>query len=88
MGWGTVGSWDTPWTNSQDIFADTLAAVDISGTINDQESPDGGIRRAKRIRRGRRRRAYIDGDLHCGNVGFFQHRLVCIDFGTESVEFG
>ena len=83
MGWGKVGSWSTPWRNSQDLFAEALAAVDISGTINDQEDKRYGIRRAVRVGR----RARISGDLHCWNVGFFQHRLVCIDFGTESVDF-
>lgn len=80
MGWGKVGSWSTPWRNSQDLFAEALAAVDISGTINEHYD----IRRAVRVERGH---AYIYGDLHRGNVGFFQHRLVCIDFGTQSVDF-
>ena len=81
MGWGEWFSWDS--TSSQNLFEKALASVDISGTINDQKHKRYGIRRAVRVGSGAR----IYGDLHPHNVGFFQHRIVAIDFGTESVDF-
>ena len=77
-----VGGWDDwGWGPSVTLERDLLR-LDISGTVNDDQRYV-GIRRAKRL--GKRTR--IRGDLHGGNVGFFKHRLVCIDFGTESIDF-
>lgn len=56
-----------------------LARLNIVGTVDDQER--GNLKR--RLRRGSR----IFGDLHRHNVGFYKHRLVAIDFGTESIDF-
>jgi hypothetical protein len=76
-----VGGWDEGWGPSVTLERDLLR-LDISGTVNDDQRYV-GIRRAKRLGM----RCRISGDLHGGNVGFFKHRLVCIDFGTESIDF-
>lgn len=76
---GGYESWDGPWDSKLER---DLLRLDISGTVDDEQRYV-GIRRAKRL--GKRTR--IRGDLHGGNVGFFKHRLVCIDFGTESIDF-
>jgi len=78
-----VGGWDDwGWGPFGSKLECNLLRLDISGTVNDDQRYV-GIRRAKRL--GKRTR--IRGDLHGGNVGFFKHRLVCIDFGTESIDF-
>jgi hypothetical protein len=81
---GCVGGWDDWGSRAGDRLDRELSRVDISGTVNDQEHKRyDGIRRSGRLGK----RARILGDLHSGNVGFFKHRLVCIDFGTESIDF-
>jgi len=61
-----------------------LQKLNLAGTVNDDQlwhycSVKGAGKATRRDRLG--------CDLHGGNVGFFQHRLVCIDFGTDSVNF-
>lgn len=74
-----VGGW--LWGPVDNKLERDLLRLDISGTMDDEQYV--AIRDARRL--GKRTR--IRGDLHGGNVGFFKHRLVCIDFGTESIDF-
>ena len=66
-------------------LAHHLSRLNLAGTFDDGHRFR-GIRKAAKSKR-LTRRDRINGDLHGGNVGFFQHRLVCIDFGTESIDF-
>jgi hypothetical protein len=65
-------------------LARDLSKLNIAGTVNDG---DGwgycSVKRAGRLSR----RDKFGGDLHGGNIGFYKHRLVCIDFGTDSIDF-
>jgi hypothetical protein len=63
-------------------LARNLRKLNIAGTVDD-ESRYCTLRARRRLSR----RDRINGDLHEQNVGFFKHRLVCIDFGTESIDF-
>jgi len=76
---GRVFATDSWYGFDDSTLAWELARRDITGTVNDQER--GNLKR--RLRRGSR----IFGDLHRHNIGFYKHRLVAIDFGTESIDF-
>lgn len=80
-----IGGWREFESTGANRLERDLERLNLAGTFDDGHRFR-GIRKAAKSKR-LTRRCKISGDLHGGNVGFFQHRLVCIDFGTESVDF-
>ena len=71
-------SWDSPRRSK---FVRAVHSLNLVGTINDvEEAYRGSFKRFKF------KRTWFHGDLHEGNIGFYKHKMVLIDFGTESVE--
>jgi hypothetical protein len=73
-----AGSMLTP---AQKKFVRAVASMRLVGTINDSRV-DG------RLKRYRSRKVVFHGDMHEGNIGFYKHKMVLIDFGFDSVSIG
>ena len=74
--------WFGPVSASTQKFVRALQGVKILGTINDGDETKRG-----KFARVKYKRTMIYGDLHAGNIGFYKHKMVLIDFGTDSVDF-
>lgn len=74
--------WDSPRRSKYHrVFVRAVQSLNLVGTINDvEEAYRGSFKRFKF------KRTWFHGDLHEGNIGFYKHKVVLIDFGTESVE--
>jgi len=77
-----IGWFGPPSASSQLKFVRAIEGLNIVGTIN-----DGDVRERGRFARVKYKRSIICGDLHPGNIGFYKHKMVLIDFGTDSVQF-
>lgn len=62
-------------------FVRSVESLNLVGTINDAEEHYRGS-----FKRFKFKRTKFHGDLHEGNIGFYKHKMVLIDFGRESVE--
>lgn len=73
--------WDSPRRSSHRVFVRAVSSLNLVGTINDLEEHYRGS-----FKRFKFKRTLFHGDLHEGNIGFYKHKMVLIDFGRESVE--
>lgn len=77
LGWMGYGA-----SKKQRKFVRAVQSLNLVGTINDAEDYYRGS-----FKRFKFKRTKFHGDLHDGNIGFYKHKMVVIDFGRESVDF-
>lgn len=74
--------WDSPRRSKYHRkFVRAVESLNLVGTINDVEEHYRGS-----FKRFKFKGTKFHGDLHDGNIGFYKHKMVLIDFGRESVE--